>query len=78
GPPADDLWLAPDFGPAGLLTLLGPAVAATLGTVLPQLASTLLYADRRLRTENLAPALTAAAAYVPAEPEGQPELAHTA
>ncbi|MEU0986920.1 hypothetical protein [Streptomyces sp. NPDC005953] len=49
------------YGPLLLLGVLGQLIHQMLITVLPQLALGVLYVDRRLRTEQLGPALAAAA-----------------
>ncbi|WP_156724213.1 DUF7847 domain-containing protein [Streptomyces apocyni] len=53
------------------LYLLGMAVSQFITTVLPQLSIGLMYVDRRIRTENLAPTL-AEAAGVPSPPPPYP------
>jgi hypothetical protein len=45
-----------------VVMVIGQLVGQIIGMVFPQLVAGLLYVDRRIRTENLAPALAAAAA----------------
>ncbi|MHC0432684.1 DUF7847 domain-containing protein [Streptomyces sp. O3] len=58
----------------GVLYVLGMVVHQFITTVLPQLSVGLLYVDRRIRVENLAPALAEAAGVQPPPPPypGQP------
>ncbi|MGW4231605.1 DUF7847 domain-containing protein [Streptomyces sp. NPDC004980] len=53
-------------------TMLGQMVSQIISTTFPQLATGLLYVDRRIRTEDLGPVLAEAAA-VPQQEWGPPE-----
>lgn len=55
-----------------VLALIGQLVSQIFATTFPQLVLNLLYIDQRIRKEDLAPALIAAASAAPTAPAGPP------